>query len=60
MNMVISIILFIVGLGLVIHFAEKLVKGVIGTSIGFGITALLTPMKFNQVQKQIWGVKPSC
>lgn len=46
MNMVISIILFLVGLGLVIYFAEKLVKGVVGTSFGFGISAFIISVIF--------------
>lgn len=46
MNMFISIILFLVGLGFVIYFAEKLVKGVIGTSIGFGISAFIVIVIF--------------
>lgn len=46
MNTIISIALFIVGLGLVIYFAEKLVKGVVGTSLGFGISAFLVSVIF--------------
>jgi len=30
MGMIVSILLFILGLGLVIYFAEKLVKGAVG------------------------------
>ncbi len=41
MNTIISIALFVVGLGLVIYFAEKLVKGAVGVSIGFGISTFL-------------------
>jgi len=33
--------LFIAGLALVIYFAEKLVKGVVGTSAGFGVSAFV-------------------
>jgi len=46
MNTVISIVMFIVGLGLVIYFAEKLVKGVAGTSLGFGISSFLISVIF--------------
>lgn len=46
MNMIVSIILFIIGLGLVIYFAEKLVKGAIGASIGFGISTFLISVIF--------------
>ena len=35
-----------VGLGLVIFFAEQLVKGVIGTSMGFGLSAFLLSVIF--------------
>jgi cation:H+ antiporter len=38
--------MFIIGLALVIYFAEKLVKGVVGTSIGFGISAFLISVIF--------------
>src|SRR5256885_49421 len=34
------------GLGLVIFFAEQLVKGVIGTSMGFGLSAFLLSVIF--------------
>lgn len=40
------IILFIVGLTLVIYFGEKLVKGAVGTSLGFGITPFLVSVIF--------------
>ncbi len=46
MNLTISMTLFILGLGLVIYFAEKLVKGVVGTSLGFGISAFLISVIF--------------
>jgi len=46
MNMIVSIILFIIGLGLVIYFAEKLVKGAVGASIGFGISTFLISVIF--------------
>jgi len=41
-----ALILFIVGLCLVIYFAEKLVKAVVGTSLGFGISAFLLSVIF--------------
>jgi len=41
-----SILLFLVGLGLVIFFAEKLVKGVVQTSLGFGISAFIISVVF--------------
>jgi cation:H+ antiporter len=46
MNTLVSIIVFVVGLVLVIYFAEKLVKGVVGTSLGFGISAFLISVIF--------------
>lgn len=46
MSVAISIILLLVGLGLVIYFAEKLVKGVVGTSIGFGVSAFVIGVVF--------------
>jgi len=46
MSTIISIALFIVGLGLVIYFAEKLVKGAVGTSLGFGISAFIVSVIF--------------
>lgn len=46
MNTIESIVLFAVGLGLVIYFAEKLVKGAVGASIGFGISAFLISVIF--------------
>lgn len=41
MSTAVSIILFIIGLGLVMYSAEKLVEGVVGISIGFGVSAFL-------------------
>jgi len=38
-NLFIAILIFIAGLALVIFFAEKMVKGAIGTALGFGISA---------------------
>ncbi|MBU2560006.1 sodium:calcium antiporter [archaeon] len=46
MGLVESILLFVVGLGLVIYFAEKLVKGAVGTSLGFGVSAFLISVVF--------------
>lgn len=46
MNTIVSIALFVVGLGLVIYFAEKLVKGAVGTSLGFGISVFLVSVVF--------------
>ena len=46
MNTIVSIALFVVGLGLVIYFAEKLVKGAVGTSLGFGISVFLVSVIF--------------
>lgn len=44
--MILSITLFVIGLGLIIYFAEKLVKGAVGTSLGFGISAFLVSVIF--------------
>jgi len=46
MNIIVSIALFVVGLGLVFYFAEKLVKGAVGTSLGFGISTFLISVIF--------------
>ncbi len=46
MNTIVSIALFVVGLGLVIYFAEKLVKGAVGTSLGFGVSTFLISVIF--------------
>jgi len=46
MNTALSVVIFIVGLGLVIYFAEKLVKGAVGTSLGFGISTFLVSVIF--------------
>lgn len=46
MNTALSIVLFVIGLGLVIYFAEKLVKGAVGTSLGFGISTFLVSVTF--------------
>ena len=41
MNLILSLALFVAGLALVIYFAERLVKGVVGTSAGFGVSAFV-------------------
>ena len=46
MNVIVSIALFIVGLGLVIYFSEKLVEGAVGTSLGFGVSTFLISVIF--------------
>jgi len=46
MNIIVSIVLFIIGLGLVIYFAEKLIKGAVGTSLSFGISTFLVSVIF--------------
>lgn len=44
--MPLSILLFVVGLALVVYFAEKLVKGAAGTSLGCGISTFLVSVIF--------------
>lgn len=46
MNIVISLGLFVIGLVMVIFFAEQLIKGVVGTSLNFGISAFLISIIF--------------
>ncbi|MGR8981762.1 MAG: sodium:calcium antiporter, partial [Gammaproteobacteria bacterium] len=46
MNMTLSIMLFVIGLWLIIYFAEKLVKGAVGTSLSFGISTFLISVIF--------------
>lgn len=46
MHIVLAVALLLAGLGLVVFFAEKLVKGVVGTSIGFGVSAFLISVVF--------------
>ncbi|MEB3358039.1 MAG: sodium:calcium antiporter [Synechococcales bacterium] len=46
MSLPLAIFLFIAGLGLVIFFAEQLVKGLVGTSTSFGISAFLISVIF--------------
>jgi len=44
--MIVPFVLFIIGLGLVIYAAEKLVKGTVGTAIGFGLSPFLVSVVF--------------
>jgi cation:H+ antiporter len=46
MNMLQSILLFILGVAIVMFFAEKLVKGTVGISLGFGISTFLISVIF--------------
>jgi cation:H+ antiporter len=46
MDIIIALVLCGLGLALVIFFAEQLVKGVIGTSMGFGLSAFLLSVIF--------------
>jgi cation:H+ antiporter len=46
MDIIFALVLGGLGLGLVIFFAEQLVKGVIGTSMGFGLSAFLLSVIF--------------
>jgi cation:H+ antiporter len=46
MNVFVALAVFVVGLGLVVYFAEKLVKGVVGTSLGFGVSTFLISVVF--------------
>jgi cation:H+ antiporter len=46
MEIVLALVLFGVGLGLIIFFAEQLVKGVVGTSVGFGLSTFLLSVIF--------------
>jgi cation:H+ antiporter len=46
MEIVIALVFCGVGLGLIIVFAEQLVKGVVGTSIGFGLSTFLLSVIF--------------
>ena len=41
MDILSPLVLFGVGLGLIMFFAEQLVKGVVGTSMGFGLSPFL-------------------
>ncbi|NGP76139.1 sodium:calcium antiporter [Balneolaceae bacterium YR4-1] len=44
--MITAVSLFIIGLVLVVYFSEKLVEGVVGTSLSFGISAFLISVIF--------------
>jgi cation:H+ antiporter len=46
MDIMIALVFFGVGLGLIIFFAEQLVKGVVGTSMGFGLSTFLLSVIF--------------
>jgi cation:H+ antiporter len=46
MDIVITLVVCGIGLGLVIFFAEQLVKGVVGTSVGFGVSTFLLSVLF--------------
>ena len=46
MDIILALVVCGLGLGLVIFFAEQLVKGVIGTSMGFGLSAFLLSVIF--------------
>jgi cation:H+ antiporter len=46
MDILIPLVLFGIGLGLIIFFAEQLVKGVVGTSMGFGLSTFLLSVIF--------------
>jgi len=45
-ELIIPLLMFIVGLVMVIYSAEKLVKGIVGVSLGFGISAFLVSTIF--------------
>jgi cation:H+ antiporter len=45
-DLMIALVFFGVGLGLIIFFAEQLVKGVVGTSMGFGLSTFLLSVIF--------------
>jgi len=46
MTMFVALVLLVVGLGGVVYFAEKLVKGVVGTSLGFGVSTFVVSVVF--------------
>jgi ABC-type thiamin/hydroxymethylpyrimidine transport system permease subunit len=46
MDSLMVLLFFGVGLGLITFSAEQLVKGVVGTSRGFGLSTLLTSVMF--------------
>ena len=41
-----AIVMFLIGLSIVIYFAEKLVEGAVGTSLGFGVSTFLISVVF--------------
>jgi cation:H+ antiporter len=45
-DIMIAVVFFGIGLGLIIFFAEQLVKGVVGTSMGFGLSTFLLSVIF--------------
>jgi cation:H+ antiporter len=45
-EILIALVMFGVGLGLIVFFAEQLVKGVVGTSLGFGLSTFLLSVIF--------------
>jgi cation:H+ antiporter len=46
MEILIPLVFFGLGLGLIIFFAEQLVKGVVGTSMGFGLSTFILSVIF--------------
>ena len=46
MDIMVGLVFFGVGLGLIIFFAEQLVKGVVGTSMGFGLSPFFLSVIF--------------
>ena len=46
MDTILALVVCGLGLGLVIFFAEQLVKGVVGTSLGFGLSTFLLSVLF--------------
>lgn len=46
MSVIVAIILFAIGLGLILYCAERLVRGVVGTSVGFGLSPFLISVVF--------------
>lgn len=46
MGLLTALVLFAAGLALVVYFAEKLVQGTVGLSVGFGVSAFLISVVF--------------
>lgn len=46
MSVIVAIILFAIGLGLILYCAERLVRGVVGTSVEFGLSPFLISVVF--------------